>query len=73
MKVNLKDYALRKKSFMSYYHKHGEELVPMYCACSSFPLIVAACFILEVYPDDEYAKDLKERMIEFYEYKEILE
>jgi len=71
MEINLKDFSLRKPEFMRYYHKHGEKLVAMYCACNSFPLVVAACFILEVYPDDEYALDLKQRMIEFYEYKRV--
>ncbi len=72
MKILLKDFIGVKKEFIDFYKKRGIKDVGYFCASAGLPVAVAMCFILEIEPENEEAKKIKDRVVRFYGYTEII-
>ena len=71
MKIKLKDYRGSKEPLLKFYKKKGFTKIHDFCASTGLPIVVAMCYILEEEPDNKEAQEVKQRMIDFYEYTEI--
>lgn len=72
MKLKLKDYRNSKDTVLEWYVKKGREGLQECCVISSIPLVAGCCYILEEQEAPEL-EELKENLIKFYGYTEIVE
>lgn len=73
MKIDISSYRSYKDQLVKTYDSNGLYALQELCVISGLPLIAAMIFVLEEHPDDKELQKVRDRVIDFYGYTEIIE
>jgi hypothetical protein len=70
--IDIRPYQYAKPDIIKMYKKSGTAEFAQFCAVAFFPVIAVVEMCLEEYPDDTNLLRYKEKLIEFYDYGNII-